>query len=149
MCDAVRRGNNSLELTVRDGSLLNDMHMIRKFIALLILAPLAICLTAFAVANRQTVIVSFDPFDPSNPAFVMEPRLYALILVLVIGGVILGGIAAWIGQGRWRTRVRRLEVETRRLRHENERLQRRAGIADPEAVSLPLVEAPRLTMPPR
>jgi hypothetical protein len=123
--------------------------MIRKFIAVLILAPLAICLTAFAVANRQNVVVSFDPFNPADPAFVMEPRLYALILVLVIGGVILGGTAAWMGQSKWRTRVRLLEAEARRLRHENERLQRRAGVAEPATSSLPLVEAPRLTMPPR
>jgi hypothetical protein len=126
-----------------------NVHMIRKFIAVLILAPLAICLTAFAVANRQNVVVSFDPFNPADPAFVMEPRLYALILVLVIGGVILGGTAAWMGQSKWRTRVRRLEAEARRLRHENERLQRRAGVAGPATSSLPLVEAPRLTMPPR
>ena len=124
--------------------------MIRKFVAILILAPLTICLTAFAVANRQTIVVSFDPLDPSNPAFTMEPRLYALILVLVIGGVVLGGAAAWLGQSKWRTRVRRLEAEARRLRQENERLQRRAGIADPATAALPLVDAPRLTMlPPR
>jgi hypothetical protein len=116
--------------------------------AVLILAPLTICLTAFAVANRQTVVVSFDPFDPSNPAFIMEPRLYALILALIIGGVILGGTAAWLGQSKWRTRVRSLETEARRLRQDNERLQRRAGMADPGTASLPLVDAPRLTMPP-
>ena len=124
--------------------------MIRKSIAILILAPLAICLTAFAVANRQAVVVSFDPFDPTDPAFIMEPRLYILILALVIGGVILGGTAAWIGQNKWRIRVRRLDAEVRRLRQENERLQRRAGSSDPATAALPLVDAPRLTMlPPR
>jgi len=121
--------------------------MIRKLIALLILAPLTICLTAFAVTNRQPIKVSFDPFDPSNPDFTMEPRLYVLILILVIGGVILGGTAAWLGQSKWRSRVRRLEAEARRLRQENERLQRRAGITEPVTVALPLVDAPRLTMP--
>ena len=124
--------------------------MIRKLVAALVLAPLAICLTAFAVANRQTVVVSFDPFNPADPAFVIEPRLYALILVLIIAGVILGGSAAWMGQSKWRMRVRHLETEARTLRHENERLQRRAGVADHATAALPLVDAPRLTItPPR
>jgi len=124
--------------------------MIRKFIAALVLAPLAICLTAFAVANRQLVVVSFDPFDPTDPAFIMEPRLYVLVLVLVIGGVILGGSAAWIGQGKWRSRARRLEAEVRALRLENERLLGRASVAHPTSASLPIVDAPRLTIqPPR
>ena len=37
--------------------------MLRKLVTALILVPLAIVLVAFAVANRQTVVVSFDPFD--------------------------------------------------------------------------------------
>src|SRR5437762_120091 len=49
---------------------------------------------------------------------------------------------------KWRMRVRHLEREARTLRHENERLQRRAGVADHATVSLPLVDAPRLTIPP-
>ena len=42
--------------------------MIRKFVTALILVPLAIVFIAFAVANRQTVVVSFDPFDQAHPA---------------------------------------------------------------------------------
>jgi uncharacterized integral membrane protein len=121
--------------------------MIRKLVATLVLAPLAILLTAFAVANRHKVLVSFDPFDPADPAFTLEPPLYVLILVMVIAGVILGGTVTWTGQGKWRSRVRRLEAEARKLRQENERLQRRASDGAP--APLPLVDAPRLTMPPR
>ena len=43
--------------------------MIRKIITALILVPLAIVFIALAVANRQTVVVSFDPLDPAQPAF--------------------------------------------------------------------------------
>jgi uncharacterized integral membrane protein len=123
--------------------------MIRKLVTTVILAPLAVCLTALAVANRRNVLISFDPFDASDPAFVLEPPLYVLILALVIGGVILGGTAAWLGQSKWRARARRLEAEAVRLRLENERLQRRGASGESSTAGLPVVDAPRLTMPPR
>ena len=122
--------------------------MIRKLVTALILVPLAIVFVSFAVANRQSVIVSFDPFDQVHPALVVSLPLFALILVLVIGGVILGGSAAWLRQGKWRGRARRLEAEARRLHQENERLQRRAGMSGRPLSSLPVVDAPRLTIPP-
>jgi hypothetical protein len=37
--------------------------MIRKIVTVVILVPLAAIIIAFAVANRQTITVSFDPFD--------------------------------------------------------------------------------------
>jgi hypothetical protein len=122
--------------------------MIRKLVTVLILVPLAIVFISFAVANRQAVMVSFDPFDHAQPALAVSLPLFALILVLLIGGVILGGAAAWLGQGKWRWRARHFEAEARRLRQENERLQRRPGTAEPPANALPVVDAPRLTIPP-
>lgn len=46
-----------------------------------------------AMANRQDVIVSLDPFRPDDPAFALIVPLYALIFGCVLGGVLL----AWIG----------------------------------------------------
>ena len=54
--------------------------MIRKIVTALILVPLAIVFVAFAVANRQPVVVSFDPFDQINPAFARALPLFALML---------------------------------------------------------------------
>ena len=42
--------------------------MFRKLVTALVLVPLAIVFVAFAVANRQAVVVSFDPFDHVHPA---------------------------------------------------------------------------------
>ncbi|MEI9804494.1 MAG: hypothetical protein WDN48_08580 [Pseudolabrys sp.] len=39
--------------------------MLRKIVTALIVVPLAAVIIAFAVANRQTVTVSFDPFSSS------------------------------------------------------------------------------------
>ena len=48
--------------------------MIRKIVSALILVPLAILFVAFAVANRQTVVVSFDPFDQAQPRLAWRCR---------------------------------------------------------------------------
>lgn len=101
--------------------------MISKIVRALILIPLALVLIAFAVANRQTVTVSFDPFDQVEPAFSVALPLYVLILALVIAGVIIGGAAAWLRQGKWRGRARLAESKARDLRIENEQLKHRDG----------------------
>src|ERR1700704_922579 len=88
----------------------------RKFLAILILVPLGIVIVMFAVANRETITISFDPFDTVNPAFALKTPLYALIFVLVGLGVLVGGIAAWLKQYKWRSRARRAEAEARDLR---------------------------------
>jgi uncharacterized integral membrane protein len=105
--------------------------MIGKIVRALILIPLALILISFAVANRQTVTVSFDPFDRAEPALSIEVPLYVLILALVIAGVIVGGIAAWLRQGRWRGRARLAESKARELRRENDQLKRRNGVVPP------------------
>jgi hypothetical protein len=121
--------------------------MIRKIVSALILLPLAIVFIVFAVANRQVVIVSLDPFDPAHPTVALALPLFALILALIIGGVVVGGIAAWLKQSKWRRAARRAELEARELRAEVDELRRRRA-GEPAAPSLPVDYAPRLTIPP-
>jgi uncharacterized integral membrane protein len=117
----------------------------RKVITALILVPLAIAIVLFAVANRDSILVSFDPFDRANPALGVSLPLFALILILLIAGVLLGGIAAWLKQAKWRRAARLAEAEARRLRAELAELkrQRQAQAAVPAPP-----ERPRLTIPP-
>ena len=121
--------------------------MIRRFATALILVPLAILLLCLAVANRQSVIVSFDPFDSAHPALTRALPLYALMLLLVIGGVLVGGVAAWLRQGRWRRAARLADAQARELRVEVERLRRRLGSPLPTH-PLPADAAPPLSIPP-
>jgi uncharacterized integral membrane protein len=121
--------------------------MLRKIVSALILVPLAIIFISFAVANRQSVSISLDPFDPANPAAVLSLPLFVLILALVITGAVVGGTAAWLKQSKWRRAARRAELETRELRAEVEEL-RRAGAAGPQPPAMPADYAPRLTIPP-
>jgi hypothetical protein len=59
--------------------------------------------------------------------------LFVLLLSTLVVGVIIGGIAAWLRQGRWRRAARRAETEVRVLRSETEALRDRVDAAEREA----------------
>ena len=92
--------------------------VLRKIVAAVILIPLAIVIIAFAVANRQIVTVSLDPFSPEHPASSVTLPLFALVIGLLIVGVLIGGAASWLRHGNLRRTARRFEREMRDLRSE-------------------------------
>ncbi len=109
--------------------------MIRKIVLALILIPLAVLIVALAVANRQIVTVSFDPFSATDPALLLRAPLFVLVFILVIAGVIIGGAASWLRQGKWRRAARARETELRSARSEVDRLRRE--LAARETASAP------------
>jgi hypothetical protein len=115
--------------------------MIRKIVLAVILIPLAVLIVALAVANREIITISFDPFSRTEPAFVLSAQLYKLVFVLVIAGVIIGGIAAWLGQSRWRRAARVREAELRTAHGEIDRLRRELAARE-TAVAPPLALRP-------
>jgi len=113
----------------------------RKFVTVFFLVPLAVLIVMFAVANREIITVSFDPFDSTNPAVAFKMPLFILIFVLVGLGVLVGGIAAWLRQHKWRARARRAEAEARQLRDEFA-AQRARPVLSPAAESPPVIIPP-------
>jgi uncharacterized integral membrane protein len=101
--------------------------LLRKIVAALILVPLAVIIVAFAVANRQIVTMSLDPFSGSEPAASVTLPLFVLIILLLIVGVLIGGVAAWLRQGKWRRNARRLEHEVHDLWQKVDALEGGAG----------------------
>ena len=117
--------------------------MMRKMIAAVVLVPLGLVIVGLAVANREMVTVSFDPFNAVAPAYALKAPLFLMVLLLVIAGVIIGGFAAWLRQGKWRRTARRLEAELRDARADNATLRQRLDAAEgPSSVS------PRVLRPP-
>lgn len=112
----------------------------RKFVNYLVLVPLAIVLVMFAVANREVVTVSFDPFSSTDPAFALRMPLFALMFVFVMLGVLIGGVATWFTQAKWRRNNRRLQADIEALRRDVTLLGERVDVRDP-AATLPAPES--------
>ena len=95
-----------------------------RFLRLLIALPIAAVIVAFAIANRQTVTISFDPFsDPAASSAVITAPLFILLFIVLLVGTFLGGVAAWLSQGRSRRRGRAARDEAERWREEARRLR--------------------------
>ena len=76
--------------------------MIRRFLKAIVMIAAFAVLVALAIANHQPVMVSFNPFDSSDPDLAVTVPLYLAGLTVLIAGVVLGGIAAWLKQGKHR-----------------------------------------------
>lgn len=111
--------------------------MIRRLVSALVVLPLGLVLVIFAVANRHAVTVSLDPFGADAPALTATLPLFLLILLMLAIGVVAGGIAAWLNQGRWRRAARRLGAEARALRSEREGLKAELAAREPKALPAP------------
>jgi uncharacterized integral membrane protein len=110
--------------------------MLRLLKALLLL-PVAIVVILLAVANRAPVRISLDPFSPDAPELATSAPLFAVIFLAVMTGVLIGGIAAWLSQGRYRRERRRYRREAQHLKVETERLRTQATPGVPALPSRP------------
>ncbi len=88
----------------------------------------------FAVANRHTTHVSFDPFSQEAP-FWATPQIpvYALVLFSVFIGILIGGFASWFSAGRVRRLARERKRENKKLVREVEAVQK-----EPQGTVLPV-----------
>src|SRR5256885_6245871 len=103
--------------------------MIRKAIAALILIPLATVIVLLAVANREAVTISLDPFLSEPRLLAVSQPLFLVILFTLTAGVVIGGVASWLKQSKWRRTARRAQAEVRALRIETEALRQRLEFA--------------------
>jgi len=86
--------------------------------------PIAIAVAAFAIANRQWTVVSFDPFSRDNPFASINMPLWVLFFCGVFAGLIAGWIAAWFAHGKWRKAAREARIELVRAQQDHELLKR-------------------------
>jgi len=88
----------------------------RKFFSTLFVVLLGLIFVTFAVANRHLVSVSLNPFNSDDPSLSVAMPEFELIIVAAILGVVVGGIATWFGQRRWRRAARQHEADARAAR---------------------------------
>jgi uncharacterized integral membrane protein len=90
--------------------------MLNRFILIAVFVPLAIIFVALAVANREMAAFTLDPFNPGNPALTLQLPLFVLLFAAVALGMIVGSLATWFKQGRYRKMARQRGQEADMLR---------------------------------
>jgi uncharacterized integral membrane protein len=109
----------------------------KAFLKWLLLAPVAIVALVFAIANRQLVTVVFDPFGNDVQGLELRAPLFIVLLLAVMLGVVIGGIAAWLAQAKHRRAARQARADLAQMRADVERMRAQT------AVSQTLLAAPR------
>ena len=104
--------------------------MIRRIVGWVVLVPLCLLLVVFALANRQLVVVNFNPLVP--PAALDSPGvgvpLFLVLFTVLLFGVVRGGVATWFAQSQHRRDERAYRRETERLNREVDTLRRSPGL---------------------
>ena len=99
---------------------------LRRILNWVIGLPLAIIVIAFCVANREWIRISFDPIHNDFPWATIDMPLWVLFFAGIFFGIIVGWLAAWFNQGKWRRALREHRTELQRHQDEIARLRREA-----------------------
>ncbi|MEO0619161.1 MAG: LapA family protein [Pseudomonadota bacterium] len=98
------------------------MSLIRRLVKLLAMLATAIVVVTIAVANRQDATLVLDPFKPENPVVSVSAPFFLFLLGAMVIGMILGGVASWFSQGKWRKTARQRTREAYKWKQEADRL---------------------------
>lgn len=100
----------------------------KAFFKALVLVPVALVVVLFSVANRAPVRLSLDPISRDAPALAFDLPLFAVVLAALAIGILIGGFASWLAQGKHRKAARVNRREAEKLRSEAQSL--RAAVPD-------------------
>ena len=89
-----------------------------RFLRLTLLAVVSIAILALAVANGHHVTVYLDPLAPRDSASAIEIRLFAVVLLCVITGIMIGAVTMWFMQSRWRRLAKQRGIEVQKLKRD-------------------------------
>ena len=88
-----------------------------RFVKWLLAAPFILAFLAFATINRQYVQIKFNPLDGGDvPDFSIGAPLFVVLIGSIMAGVALGGVATWLGQGKYRRAARQNRADADRWR---------------------------------
>jgi uncharacterized integral membrane protein len=104
--------------------------MLRRIVGWVVLVPLCLVLIVFALANRQLVVLNFNPLVPSETLATegVGVPLFLVLFGVLLFGVVLGGIATWFAQGQHRRDERAYRREAERLTREVDAIRRAPGL---------------------
>lgn len=105
--------------------------MWRKLILALVVVPLGVVLIALAVVNRSPATLILDPFGGTEPNLTLEAPFFLFLIGAFAIGLIVGGVASWLNQGKWRRTAREEAREARDWRRQADRLEKELESLDP------------------
>jgi uncharacterized integral membrane protein len=114
-----------------------------KLIGWGIFVIVALIAVAFAIHNHAAQTVDFWPLP-----YTFKAPLYAVVIVALAFGFVLGAVAAWIGGHRWRKLARQRKRETDTLMRELDGFkakERERTLAGPSGSATRAVPADRAT----
>ena len=79
-------------------------------------------MVAVSVANRKPVPLQLNPFNPNDALLTLNQPLFLYLFAALIAGVIVGGLATWLSQSKWRRTARVRTQEAYKWKNESERL---------------------------
>lgn len=111
--------------------------MFSKLIWFVVVLPLTVVFITLAVSNRHMVQFILDPLSPENPALALEGPFFIYLFGALLIGVLVGGMAVWFGQRKWRMAAKMRSHEAHEWRREAERLSREMTVSQTEALPAP------------
>lgn len=112
--------------------------MLGRIVTLILAFIATVFLVTLAVANRHAAKLVLDPFNPENPVVALELPFYAYLFAMLIAGVVIGGMATWFSQSKWRRTARGRMQDSIRWKAEAERLtrEREASVAGSKQLAI-------------
>ena len=90
----------------------------KSFLHYIIVVLVAAVGVGFAVINNRPSGLAFVPFIAQSDTFTYNLPLWLVIFASIGLGVIVGGFAAWLAQGKHRRAARDARAEVKKLRSE-------------------------------
>lgn len=109
--------------------------MARKLITFVILVPIAVVLIVLSVANRGSVTLALNPFQPSDSLLSLSAPFFVFLFAAFMLGMIVGSLATWFKQGKYRKKARVEAREAVKWHTEADKQRERAeGVAAQKAL---------------
>ncbi len=105
------------------------MRFLKKFFWVVIMFPIGVILVTLMVSNRHDVGFVYNPFAPREFAQKFEMPFFFYLLGALIIGTIIGGVATWLAQGRWRKVARTRSREAREMRRKADDLMQQVEMS--------------------
>lgn len=94
----------------------------------ILIAPFALLVLGFALANRSAITISLDPLALFDPPLIFTVPVFLPIFLSLILGILLGGITMWLSEGRHRRAAKIHLRDLERQRRETEELRREKNL---------------------